>query len=71
MVAQEITPFCWRSKAATPPTESDGDHEGAILVWHLYQGAMTMHWKNAMNNRFVEYWAPLPPKPNGVSQEKE
>lgn len=41
------------------PTET-GDEERTVLVWHIYQGVLTVQANKCHENRFYEYWRELP-----------
>lgn len=48
----------WIKAKECRPMRKDGDEEGYVLVWHVYQGAMLARW-NHISNPYVAYWMPI------------
>ena len=38
------------------PGIDDGDANGYILVWHIYQRSMMMHWSQSIGNPYITHW---------------
>ena len=56
----------WISVDERLPGPADADIWQCVIVWHQFNGAMTMGWHQVEKNRFVTHWRPCPPKPEGV-----
>lgn len=45
----------WISCNERMPTQEDGDAQGYVYVWHVFQGVMLASW-NHMGNQFFVCW---------------
>lgn len=62
----------WKKTTANSPTKRDGDANGCVLAWHIYQGCIVTGARNARNSSFISHWRKLPEGPggeNGVQQD--
>lgn len=53
----------WTSVLDKLPTREDGDAQGCVLVWHIYQGVMLTGYHQMRANRFYTHWQPVPLPP--------
>lgn len=49
----------WVSVTDHQPEQADGDENGPVFVWHVYQGAMLTPRDKAHKNRFHTHWMPV------------
>lgn len=56
----------WIDRDERLPTEEDGDAQGCVIVWHVYNGAMVTGWNNVPHNRFISHWLPALPRPENI-----
>lgn len=62
----------WRETTPNTPTRRDGDANGCVMAWHIYQGCIVTGAKNARDSSFITHWQKLPLGPDGqdgVEQE--
>ena len=55
----------------TLPTKEDADHNGAVMVWHVYSGMRFSDWRAVRSSRYNTHWARLPARPEGAETEAE
>lgn len=53
----------WISVLDRLPAQEDGDAQGCVLVWHIYQGVMLTGYHQMCANRFFTHWQPVPNPP--------
>lgn len=53
----------WRPATAHSPTRKDGDANGCVLAWHIYNGCMVTGAKVARDSSFISHWQKLPMGP--------
>lgn len=53
------------------PEAGDADEYGCVIVWHLLNGAMTVGWRNAANNRYHSHWMRIPDAPMDAEEKKK
>lgn len=46
----------WIERKNRLPCEADGDANGHVLAWHIYQGAILCTWSRFDENRFYTHW---------------
>lgn len=60
----------WIRMRQRRPTAEDCDHNGCVLVWHIYNGAMVYEWRNAIENQLIVAWMPTPKAPEWLGNER-
>lgn len=55
----------WRETTPHSPTKRDGDANGCVMAWHIYNGCIVTGAKNARDSSFITHWQKLPPGPSG------
>lgn len=56
----------WIRRSDRLPAQEDGDSQGRVFVWHVYQGVMLAPWNEFLNNSFHAYWMPLADDPHST-----
>lgn len=46
----------WIHRDVQLPTHDDGNANGLLFAWHVYQGVLLCHWNDFVKNRFNVYW---------------
>lgn len=59
----------WVSTDAQLPTETDGDAQGCVIGWHIYNGAMITGWHQFRRGGLLTHWMPTPDKPKGGTRD--
>ncbi len=49
----------WISVTEHQPEQSDGDENGLVFVWHVFQGVMLASWNQVRENPFHTHWMPM------------
>lgn len=54
----------WHDMEKREPTREDTDPQECVLVWHMYNGVMLYHYKQAISSDYIRYWMRCPEKPD-------
>ena len=59
----------WTETHAQLPTEADGDAQGCVIGWHIYNGAVITGWHQFRAGGMLTHWMPTPDKPKGGTDD--
>ena len=56
----------WIDKEKRLPRAKDGDAQGCVIGWHIYQGCIITGWRNAKQSAFISHWMECPEGPIAI-----
>lgn len=61
----------WIRRSERLPNKEDGDAQGAVIAWHVWNGVMVTNYANVQSSTYFLAWMRCPKAPEDALERRE